>query len=265
MTLQNLESQNIQLPTLVRHRMALPNLQSQNIQLPTLERHRMQFPNFQLSNMQSTQTSNVQSPNFEKQNMLPVQTSNMQPPKYFERQHMQGEQRKYMLPRYKPNVQVEQRRNMVAVERRYIQSEQRQDIYAAHRPDMRWYDTQRCNISDNNMQQQNIMQYQYQNEQSLDFSRRSVQEPNIPPIDLSRQEENFTDQLNELIAAWHPLWSNSSSSPESLTGTPTWSPHSNSTFSSPENLLPKHNLHSSPHKSPLNSSFESLPGGSKGN
>lgn len=244
--------------------MTLPNLESQSIQLPTLERHRMQSPNFQLQNMQFAQTPNVQSRNFEKQNMLPTQTSNMQLPNYFQILNMQSEQRRFIQPQYKPNEQAEQIQNKVAVDRRYVQSGQIQNIYAAHRPSVGYSDTQRCNMPDNNIQQQNVMQFQHQNEQNLDFSRRSVQEPNIPPIDLSRHAENRANQLNQIIAAWNALSSNSSSSPESISGASTWSPRSIRTISSSENLQPKQNLHSSPFKSPSSSS-KSLPGGSKGN
>lgn len=226
--------------------MTLPNLESQNIQLPTSERHRIESPNFQLQNMQSAQTSNMQLPN------------------YFQSLNMQGEQRRYMLPWYKLNVQVGQKQNMVPIDRRYFQSEQRQNIYAAHRPPTRFSDHQRCNIPDNNTQQQNVMQFQHQNEQNLDFSQRSIQEPNIPPIDLSRHAENCTNQLNQLMAAWNPLTSNSSSSPESVSSTSTWSPCSIRTISSPENLPSKQNLHSNLLKSPSGST-QSLPGGSKGN
>ena len=208
--------------------MTLPNFENQNMQLPTFERHNMQSPNLQLQSTQPAHMLNVQMPNFEGRYMQSDNTSNNFA---LLRRNFRSEDE----PDQRRSMQAQvYRQNMPAARRSPVQENEielfKRSLNSPH--------PQQWIMPRNSFQQRNFpysnIHYQNYNEQTLDLSYRSTQEPNIPPIDVSGEERGFENQLNRLMASWNSLPYNVRSYPESLPRTSTLSSPSNATFPLPE-------------------------------
>lgn len=208
-----------------RESMTFQNFENQNSLLPDFESCNMQSSNLQQSNMQPEQLAEAQSPDIGRQSMHSECASN-EP----------------------ADLRVTSHSPKDSDQNRTMNTAQTQNLYSAQRPpepenEIEMFkrflnNPQQWNMPWNNSQQHNYPSYsmQLQNEQTLDLSRRSVQEPNIPPIDLAAEGKDYPNQINRFMASWNRFPNIVPPLPENLSRTSTWNSPSNKTYSSPEHL-----------------------------